>query len=387
MRKTIVFLTALILAAGGNFPAPAQNFGRGPLRPCWMFHTDNAGNIPIASDNNGKIFSSSDDGSVTAIDSFTGQKMWRTDLGGEIAAPLLYDASALFVLTGDAPDAGEAGGVGGGGKAPGHQVYSINSISSASGVSYWQKKIPAENISADTKIYLLNDFSNLYLLTSAGQLFVLDKQSGNLLFRDMQNVQVTSPPLLVNKTLYFGAAGDKFLQLSFETPGAASRMASQMDAGITPTTIYLSDQNIVYIGDGIGNVSAFHLGRKKILWKTRTGAAIADITAVGQNLLVSSFDNYVYLLAQKNGSRLWKKRLAGRSIGTPPIRDNVALISPIGGDEAVLIELKAGKTVNQVSVAADDYLINNSVLSGDYIVLQTVKGLTGISAGHCVGKK
>jgi outer membrane protein assembly factor BamB len=142
----------------------------------------------------------------------------------------------------------------------------------------------------------------------------------------------------------------------------------------------LVTDNSLYIGDKYGNVSEIMISSGKVRWKAVTGAEIISVTKVKQGLLVSSFDNFIYLLSEKNGKRLWKKRLTGKSIGKPLIKDNVAVFCTLGGSDALFIELDKGKSVNKVLINDENYFINNPSSFNNLIFFPTLKGLIAFSS-------
>jgi hypothetical protein len=54
-------------------------------------------------------------------------------------------------------------------------------------------------------------------------------------------------------------------------------------------------------------------------WKLRNGAEISSVTPTAEGLLISSFDNFIYLISENGGKPLWKKRLSGRITAAPLI--------------------------------------------------------------------
>ena len=73
----------------------------------------------------------------------------------------------------------------------------------------------------------------------------------------------------------------------------------KMSYGVTALVETPSGEIIA--GDERGNVSSLVNGNAKPYWKFKSGGEISAIFAVGEHLLVTSHDNFVYFLVSRNG--------------------------------------------------------------------------------------
>ena len=96
-------------------------------------------------------------------------------------------------------------------------------------------------------------------------------------------------------------------------------------------------------------------------------------------LLATSLDNFVYCLSPQRGVRLWKYRLAGRVLARPLVLNESVLLTPLVGEEGVILSLQDGKKVNSVYVGEDNNTGASPLLSGNLILLTTRKGLLAFS--------
>jgi outer membrane protein assembly factor BamB len=355
--KSLIFLTLCFQIQIST----AQDFGRKPFRECWRLEHENMSNLEIASDNAGGLYLPLSDGSVEAIDETLGKPFWRTEIGGEIVSPLTLDEKKLYLASKSSSDDTEKNS-----QEDASENVTVRALSLLTGVTIWR-----QTISGGEKVFQICGHEKLYLLTDSGTFYALDKESGRVLFKRELGVKVDTPPSLNGSSLYFGSARKKIVEISIED----GRVLNEIDIDDTPTTVAGLSSSVIFLGDSLGNIRALQTQNKRILWTTRVGAGIIDITKIPRGLLVSSFDNYIYLLSEKNGEKIWKKRLAGRSAGKPLIRDEVAVFAILGAANAAFIELRKGKQINQIPIQDENYFINNPVRTNRLTVFQTFKGL------------
>ncbi len=260
----------------------------------------------------------------------------------------------------------------------------VTALSALTGITLWQKSFSVQK--PPTKISLLNDTENLGVLTENGFYYLIGKQNGNLIVEKKLGYNIATIPLRRGEKIYFGTFDKKIVILSAHK----GNLVSEAIVKSIPTIIMPSDNDLVYFGDNIGLIQAIGEKTKKIHWSTVTGAGITDITIVSEGLLVSSNDNYIYLLSAKNGNRIWKRRLAGRSFGKPLIRDRIGVFSSYGSNEAAFLDLRKGKIVNQVFIADGNYFVGSPTagVEGISVIFPTLKGLYAFGyGGNCQSVK
>ena len=108
MFKILATFLALTMVYGGPLSAlsqgaPVQTESKSidsasPFKKCWEYQFENTVKQAIAS-TNGTIYLSEPGGKVRAISAKTGQVMWVTELGGDIAASLAIPRVGLVVVT------------------------------------------------------------------------------------------------------------------------------------------------------------------------------------------------------------------------------------------------------------------------------------------------
>jgi eukaryotic-like serine/threonine-protein kinase len=354
-----------------------QQFGTVPLKECWRIENDSISLIEVASDNDLKLFFISSEGFIEAVNKFNGEILWKTEIGGEILPQIIFDSQRVFTfskkLSPDETISDKSNGI------------IIHSLSASTGITNWQKKVPLPNsLAAGEEIFLAENSEILFLSTKTGIFIGISKQNGKILFEKNNSAEITSPPLLQDGKIYFGTKDKKIKTISLSNWLASD--VSTLPSALS--SILINGNSNLFVGDERGNVLSLETRHHALRWKTRTGAEVTNIAKIEGGILVLSLDNYVYLLSEKNGSRIWKKRLSGRSIGKPLIKNGVAVFSTYGGTDAVFIELKKGKIINQLFIADDNYFTSNPKSFGDFIFFQTRKGILAYNAADgCLNKK
>jgi outer membrane protein assembly factor BamB len=116
-----------------------------------------------------------------------------------------------------------------------------------------------------------------------------------------------------------------------------------------------------------------------MLWRARAGAAVQTVQTAGRCLLATSLDNFVYCLSKQRGKKVWKRQLPGRVAARPLVLDDDVLLSPLAGDECVVLSLQDGRKTNSLYVGEDNNSEADPLLSGDLLFLTTRKGVLAFS--------
>lgn len=357
--RGLVLQSFLLISAVA--PQTASDWSQ-PLQPCWQFKTDAMSVFPLVSDQAQTIFVPLSDGSLVALETLSGKILWRSEFGGEIVAPPLFSAGKIFLLSRTANAADE--------------TFIFRAVSSLTGLTVLQKTLA---LRSSLKAYILANDAYVYVFSEAGDIIALDKTSGshvwtiNLAARIKASPSVGSTDVLAATedkkiTIISASDGTVLKQFELETPAAGDL---QTAAGI------------LFFGDRLGSVSALRLAEKKSLWKFRTGAEIVDLAMIGSNLLVTSNDGFVYMLSQKSGDKIWKHRLAGRSIGRVLLNHKFLLVQNLDGDVLPVIDSARGKVVNQVRLAPESFTLNGAAGGENMLVIPSNTGLQAF-ANRCL---
>jgi outer membrane protein assembly factor BamB len=133
-------------------------------------------------------------------------------------------------------------------------------------------------------------------------------------------------------------------------------------------------------GDDIGRITAIDPGKGSAKWRAQAGGAIGTILETERGLLITSLDNFIYLYDPSTGSLRWKKRLPGRSIEVPFIREGRVFAVIRDTPEAFVLELSTGRIINGIDLNDGAALTGEALLAGGYLIVATTRGVVGFSS-------
>lgn len=363
---------------------PAQVFDQMPLHKCWQLKTGYGEDsiASIASDNGGSIFALSSNGNVQSLDSSSGTINWRSDIGGQFLDINLSDKSKLYLLSKESQgEKSESGKKDDSNDDPMLEIgVDVTALNKETGVTKWHTSL---RIEATGGVHLLGDQEALYVLTNLGEFFVLDIDNGNIQLHKRLYKKLTSMPKLTGQQILFGTSDRKVIGIS----KLDSVIKTVLQTEFLPVEVLIKNDKYLFLGDELGNVVLVNRDTGKIEWKMRTGAQISNMTLTERGLLLSSFDNYIYLLSERNGKRLWRRRLLGRSVGEFASKEGLAVFSILNGSDVIFIQEDKGKVVNQLTVPDGDFFLSNPLWVNNLLVFHTYKGLSAYGSERDCHKK
>lgn len=378
MRKCFcrIFSTKLLIIlilALGSFFLPGTVAGKNkdtlilalPLKLCWSYQIKTIGNV-IASDNDEYIVTSTLKGKIFALELNSGEKLWETELGGRVVSDLIIneDKKNIFVVTKFFSD-----------KEQSDQIQ-VRSIAKNSGITNWQTSLSVTTLHYGQKTNEQNISIFLYdhkIIVSDQNSFIaaLSENNGQILWEKPLKTQLSS--------IYFDLPSKNLAIISEDKIALANidtgEHIFQKQLNLFPITAYFFDGTILILGNKKGDAFAVDLKTNKIIWKFRAGAEISNISLTSEGILITSFDNFIYLIASKNGKGIWRKRLENRVIISPFVFDKYVVVTTSGSVTTNIIDLKEGRLVNQIYLDADNYFINRPVLSRHLIAFPTANGI------------
>lgn len=388
MRIIFMKLLTFFLAIQSN-PSAAQTF-EAPLRKCWAVETPLNLKSEFASDNV-SVFLPYPEGILKSVDVRTGEVRWKSELGGEISDLIIDQNKILYVITTkmspienteakmEKTESTE--------KSKSHvKTLSISALSSVTGIFRWKTEL---DLSDTENVYLFERNRFIYLITGKGKVLVLDGDTGKTISTRSENFQTQLQPLFSDQKFYVGDTDGQVFEfvLSAERVQNNASPKSLKKLSSAPTSFLRSGEDL-YAGDKTGRIYKINISNLKTDWVARTGGEITDIKAVADRILVSSADNFVYSLSRSNGSRVWKKRLNGNNRQSSVIGD-IGVFSPLGDQTVTILELKKGRTVNQISFNSpeNNSLVGKTQIFGNMLVISTLQGIYGFSADGCSNPK
>lgn len=363
-------------APDGIFPSQTSrsNLAK-PLEKCWQYAASNT--INMASDNANDLYTSNVGGKIYAVNAVTGEKIWETDLGGEIISVPAADATGIYVATGYSTAVNAAG------DSPNEfdklsapaakknrtAFGTIRRLNKITGVTVWKRDF-SEN--ADARLF---SYGDSVIVVNNRKAYSLGKIDGKLLWESRFDSEMTSVPYFSGSQLLLGFK-DRLTTLLIEN----NEIREGLNKINEPTAISQSlDRHYLLWGDQKGFVYSFDTKLKKIVWRFRSGAQISFLKNTAEGLLIVSNDNFIYLLTEKTGKLIWKKRLAGRITSEPLLTGGFAVFTPLAEPNAVVVELSTGRSVNNINLSGGAFFTGAAISIEEILIFQTSEGIQAFS--------
>jgi outer membrane protein assembly factor BamB len=350
------------------------------LKTCWMYPTTKTADINLASDNVNNIYISLVGGTLVSIDSVTGKKIWETALGGDIIASPVISDNNIYIAA-KYQNAPIENGLSENGLKDSNilkienksEATLLRALDKSTGVTRWQSALAPSD-----KIYLFAFEDYLIAVGDNGEMNSVGKSDGKIAWSVELGTKLSSSPLIKNTEIFLGTSDRRILKLSL-TDG---RVLEQTKIPAPPTVIIEnSGKNKLIVGDGKGNLLSlnkrFGKNTKAIEWKFRNGAEISSVTLTAKGLLITSFDNFIYMVSETGGKLIWKKRFSGRVIAAPLVKDNFFIVSSADEAAASVIELNSGRSVNKITLENDNFFTGLPLKTGNLLVYSTLRGVFG----------
>ncbi|MGB8508875.1 MAG: PQQ-binding-like beta-propeller repeat protein [Pyrinomonadaceae bacterium] len=295
-------------------------------------------------------------GTLYSLDASDGNLNWSAEIGGIFSAAPTSDEQGVYI-------ASETKGIE---SSIQRTIGTLRAIGSRSGVTLWMRMLPSPIYGA-----LVSNDTTLFGGTKDGRLYAVRKQTGELLWAKQYHLAFSGHPVLFNNHLFIGDESGNLLIVETLTGNTFWRYQTEGDIRAVAV---LPDEKI-FIGTGEGFIYALDAGQHLLRWKVRTGGGVQSIVPTASGLIVNSLDNFVYNLSYRRGKKLWKRQLAGRATARPLLVGDCILITPLAGDESVVLDVRDGKKLNSIPTGEDENTDASPLLAGHLLLLTTRKGL------------
>ena len=367
--RAVIILTFIFLSFSFN-KVSAQGSVNMSLHECWKFETTQSENLKIASDNASELFFSLE-GNLQAVNLLDRKIHWKTELGGEVISNILYKNEKIFIITKSNLQKE---------REKKKEEITVRSISSLTGLPIWKQTFEITSDKLENKenigqIDLIVNDNFLNLVLSSGEIIILEKLDGKVNKQISLDSELSSAPIIASQKIYIGTV-KKGIQYLYD--GKISILKGLNFYNIAKV-IYVSgydDKDYLFIADQLGIVYCFSLVSRKMVWKTRTGAEVIGIKEERGFLLVSSNDNFIYSISQKNGNIKWKKRLAGRSEFAISDDQTLLFLATVNSDTLTVSKSDKGNTINQIFLPDTNYFVSSPLLIKDFVVTPTNSGFS-----------
>jgi len=300
------------------------------LKRCWSYSEERV--FTAITVDGAMAYVATNEAQIVAISLSTGQKVWSAELGGTLVSNLEVSPFGLHLVT--QPAAADA-------KQTNSLLWRLSK----------ETGIPSKPVeSSDGRQTIRSVNGRLISVALNGKVNSIDPNILVTVWNRVPTGSVTGEPFISTELIAFATADGKLIKMSTVT----GEIISTQQLASLPTNVFATTNGVVF-GNGRGELISIEPN-----WKFRTGAAINSVTPLGSNLLVTSFDNFVYLIGSGGGVQ-WKKRLEGRIAGTVAIDDSRIAAFSLGAENGYIVETKKGRAVGIASlgVQADSIIIGS----------------------------
>ena len=375
MLKILATFLALSMVYGGSVsalsqgaPVPSESKSvdsASPFKKCWEYQFENTVKQAIAS-TNGTIYLSEPGGKIRAISARTGQVMWVTELGGDIAASLAIPRVGLVVVTSKPSSSGEK-----------TSASTVRLLNFDTGLVRFSSPVAASGT-----VFLGNSGPRLLVVDGTGNVVALDVTNGTTAWSKTLSAGVKVKPAFTENTIAIGTT-EKIELLSPATGANTGSIKSEHPV----TALTFRENGSIVAGDERGNVVNYRDASGGIWWRFKSGARIGTIVETPEGILVGSYDNFLYLISNYSGDVRWKRRMGSRLAEDPFVSDRTLFLTVSAEDTAVSIDLETGKIIEQIALGENKYAMSSPVLTdGSILVFSVPEAIVAYSSSPCISK-
>jgi outer membrane protein assembly factor BamB len=329
-----------------------------PLTIGWRYESNLTLNLTPAADAE-RVYLPLAGGTVVSLLAINGQLNWRSEMGGELSASPAADGRGVYV-------ASETGKPDGGAR---RATGALRALGREGGVTQWMR-----TLAMPLRGSLTLSNGKLFGGGGDGKFYAFESSDGQARWSFDYGAPFNCQPVVSNGRVYVGSEDGNLLVLEESTGKLLWRYRTK-----GPVRGPVANGNdMVYFGSGDGYVYAVNATSGRLIWRTRTGAGVQAVIRVGEELLVSSLDNFVYKFSL-TGKRLWKRQLPGRIASQPLVTQTAALFTPLSSPAGVVLDLRDGSLVNSLPVGEEITTSASPIAVGDVVLLTTEHGLVAFT--------
>lgn len=368
MRSAVLVSIIVLLSGALSLPVQANSLSDSPwsrpLETCWTFASSAMTPLAVASDNTKTIFLPQTPARLIALSLLTGDTFWTVETSGDLLRSPFQNGAKVVIYSSILEENGR-------------RTFRSASIDSLSGVSFSGPPIEGGNVT-DTE-----GFRTGLLMLFGTDVLRLADESGVRWEREFPEGGLSGISRSGNEVFAWSSKGDIHL-LDAETGASMLRFKLPSE----PSGAFTAFGDRIYAGSTAGTVYSVDRGSGEIEWSSRTGGTIDKLEAQDEGVIVTSRDNFVYFLSDGNGSRIWKRKLAGRIVGSTKVVDGFYAFAAYGSTELLVLDIEDGRSVNSYRIEGAEYFSGPPVFAGDYLLVPFDSGLAALAPrGQCQTRK
>lgn len=301
-----------------------------------------AGNGAIGA--GGRVFVSSGDREVLALDAGTGSVKWRFNADGPVsAAPAVHGGTLLFA---------DSGGT----------LYSVDS---STGKALWRRHADYAGMAVTIAAPVRGKAPWIYAATARGAEAV--DMSGRLQWRFSTRLTVSTPLSVDGGRAYFGSRDTSVYAVDSLT---GSLLWNTRIGGVVATPAAVVGGS-VYVSSAGGRIHALSSSTGKIQWRRGMGGYIKESLAVGQfggakRVFAVSGRRVVAFLAQ-DGRVAWSRTAASAEFSAPSVAGGQLLLGD--GSSAVALNPENGSPVWRAAMSGQ--VLSSPVMAEGRLLIAT----------------
>lgn len=283
-----------------------------------------------------RLFLTTNDGRVVALNRNTGKVVWKRDLGYLAASSPAYGDKRIYVTILE--------------RRKGVKAGRVSALRARDGKLVWSR--PLSSRSESSPLY---DDGRVYFGAENGSVYALRAGNGSVSWKFGASGAVKGGLALADGKLYFGAYGGRAYALwqrtgrvawSTGTSGAAFGLAAG-NFYATPAVAY----GRVYIGNTDGYMYSFSSESGKLAWRRGTGSYVYASPAVAQvpggkpTVYFGSYDGTFYALDARSGDTRWTHKDGGKISGAATVVGGIVYYSNWGKRNTTALGARTGRRV------------------------------------------
>jgi len=304
---------------------------RPPFRQVWLFHALQLLEFPPAI-GYGRLYFANAHGTVFAVDTKTGKRVWKRETGRcQASSPAIDRHLVYFTFLGTCD-----------GKVRSNDGLLV-AYAAKTGKIQWQRRLGQSESSP--VVYK----GHVYVGDWTGAVSSFAARTGKLVWRfTSTGGKVKSAVAISGNRLFFGSYNHQIYALNLET-GKLIWSAAAQNRGFRSRGTFYSGPAVaygrVYIGSTDGKVYSFGATSGKLRWVTSTGNWVYSSPAVwDQRVYAGSYSGSLYCFDAATGVVKWQFKANGKISGSPTIIDGIVYFATFA-KRTYGLDAKTGKQV------------------------------------------
>jgi outer membrane protein assembly factor BamB len=303
-----------------------------------------------------RLFSTTNDGRVVALNRKNGKVVWKRDMGYLAASSPAYGDKRIYVTILERTKSERAG--------------RVTALRAKDGKLVWSRPLASRTESSP-----LYDDGRIYFGAEDGSVYAMRAGNGSVSWKFRAAGAVKGGLALANGKLYFGAYGGTAYAL-WQRNGrlAWSTGTSGANFGLSAGNFYATPAvafGRVYIGNTDGNMYSFSSESGRLAWRRGTGSyvyaspAVAHLPGGVPTVYFGSYDGTFYALDARSGATRWTHEDGGKISGAATVVGNIVYYSNWGKRNTTALGASTGRRV----WTSDSGAFNPVISDGDEIYL------------------